>query len=746
MKSFCFYVTLLLLFVPDCLYAGDADNLMIRFRQYNIQDELISNEINSIHQDRKGFIWFGGSNGLSRFDGCEFTHFRSNSGPDGKEFSSNTILCIGEDSRDRLWLATPLGLNVFDLHTQSVSRIDNELLAQDKINTLLVVNDETILVGCSEGLYVYDVPADSVWRFVPRNSPAEIKQVRNLYRDSRGNIWIGRWKRGFVTIDLEQRRLIDREYPGLESNLSITCFKEDHLGNMCVGTWGNGLIYIENPLDPVNLRIRRLITSEKTENHVDWNMISDINVDAQNNLWIGSPNGLRIVAADDRGFTPRKFSPIDNSNRYKSHYIQKIFQDKNGVMWMSDFGSGIITAVPYKSEIMEVDLRRYGLQRSAVTAIYQASDSVLWLGLIRHVMAAYDLKTNKLTRSADPMLKSINGKSNAVVGFAEIEQTGQVFLATRYYGVYELQKSGSRIAGIRHIDTHREPVRNLCTNAIVKDADNNVWIATRGGVVILEYDARTKSHRLVDPDGINELLEYHEVSALYVDSSGAVWIGTNEFGLSRLVCRNGKIEHFKTYNTRNKGIGSNKIRTVYEDSRHRVWAGTQGGGLCLYDGKADCFGIIKNIHLVSSDTVMSIVEDDAHNLWLATNSGLVCYNPDVAQGDIKKFGSGNGLSNKLFIGNSSLKLGGKIVLGGYDGLTIFDPHKLMTEKIAASPAIVDIQIFNKSLNQLPGERRDKITRVLPPYTRTISLTHRDYSVSIKYVSPNFENNAQSRYA
>lgn len=46
------------------------------FRHYNIENGVSSNCITSIIQDQKGYIWMGTENGLSRFDGTQFSFYR----------------------------------------------------------------------------------------------------------------------------------------------------------------------------------------------------------------------------------------------------------------------------------------------------------------------------------------------------------------------------------------------------------------------------------------------------------------------------------------------------------------------------------------------------------------------------------------------------------------------------------------------------------------------------------------------
>lgn len=46
-------------------------------RQFPFFNQLSSNEIFSIHQDREGYFWIGTTNGLARYDGYQLNTFRT---------------------------------------------------------------------------------------------------------------------------------------------------------------------------------------------------------------------------------------------------------------------------------------------------------------------------------------------------------------------------------------------------------------------------------------------------------------------------------------------------------------------------------------------------------------------------------------------------------------------------------------------------------------------------------------------
>lgn len=87
----------------------------LKFENLSTIDGLSSSTCVDIHQDAEGFLWFATINGLNKYDGYEFTIYRTVVG-DPHSISSNRVHAITEDKQGRLWIGTGSGLNVFDKH------------------------------------------------------------------------------------------------------------------------------------------------------------------------------------------------------------------------------------------------------------------------------------------------------------------------------------------------------------------------------------------------------------------------------------------------------------------------------------------------------------------------------------------------------------------------------------------------------------------------------------------------------
>ena len=70
----------------------------IRFKRIGIEQGLSNSTIETIFQDKRGFIWFGTRDGLNRYDGYQFNIYRYDS-KDTNSISDNYIRYIYEDRK-----------------------------------------------------------------------------------------------------------------------------------------------------------------------------------------------------------------------------------------------------------------------------------------------------------------------------------------------------------------------------------------------------------------------------------------------------------------------------------------------------------------------------------------------------------------------------------------------------------------------------------------------------------------------
>jgi ligand-binding sensor domain-containing protein/serine phosphatase RsbU (regulator of sigma subunit) len=80
--------------------------------------------------------------------------------------------------------------------------------------------------------------------------------------------------------------------------------------------------------------------------------------------------------------------------------------------------------------------------------------------------------------------------------------------------------------------------------------------------------------------------------------------------------------NFENFTLEN-GLPQATIFCTFQDSRGYLWLGTEGSGVCRFDGKN--FQVINQANGLSGNVVRSIIEDNYGRLWFGTDAGVSVY-------------------------------------------------------------------------------------------------------------------------
>ena len=199
--TFLLFCGFLFVAVPECLALGSRTGFLA-FEVPSILGSLPNKDVQSVYQDRDGYIWICTRNGLFQYDGYSIVTYKSNySRPD--LLTSNNVLCVAEDLEHRLWIGTHNGLNVLDKRTGAVRKFGEDKIVTGAVPQILVTSAGRIFLGTDAGLYEYLEKSDS-FRLMGKETTEGVfagAPVKSLFEDDRGDVWIGTWNAGLYRIE-----------------------------------------------------------------------------------------------------------------------------------------------------------------------------------------------------------------------------------------------------------------------------------------------------------------------------------------------------------------------------------------------------------------------------------------------------------------------------------------------------------------------------------------------------------------
>jgi len=184
--------------VVGCLAfaARHADAQKLQFRALTPDDGLSSSRVQSIHQDSRGFMWFGTTKGLNRYDGYGFTIYRHRDG-DATSLPANDALTIYEDAQKTIWVGTPAGLSRYDRERDAFRNFN--VVGSDAVQVNAVLEAQgTLWLGTARGLFRFDRATGKATSY---GGPLGTLDVQALFEDSGKHLWIGTNGSGAFELD-----------------------------------------------------------------------------------------------------------------------------------------------------------------------------------------------------------------------------------------------------------------------------------------------------------------------------------------------------------------------------------------------------------------------------------------------------------------------------------------------------------------------------------------------------------------
>lgn len=679
----------------------------ITITHFSANNKLPGESIQCIFQDRYGILWMGiESAGLTKYDGKTHTQYR-NSPNDTSSISTNYPVSIIEDDLGYIWVATTDGLNKLNRFTGKFQRFrkepdNNFSLSSNIINKLIIDKLGFIWIATSNGITILNPSKDEFIRLFNNpdpQTPAADNEIYALHMDRDGNIWIGSALQGLYMINQDTYLPVLKRWDKEPSeNLEIPT-KE-------VRKW-------DTELKRINLQTIRTITSANTDtiwigsqtglfrylkknntfehfrfttpehNHLNTCTYLTLYIDSTNYLWAGSSNdGLVAINLNNNQVNYLNEDEYA-TNQLKSNAIRDIVQTHCGLIWIATKFGGLHyfdsrkQTFPLIKKSTEPD---FGLSDDFVLSVAEDVDGFIWTGTKGGGLNRYnpETKTFKWYRKGS---KAGNIQSNRI----ECMQTDSNH--TLWIGSEDglISKKRNSETFTVHVKVH---VRNIYISE-----DRYIWIGTTNG--LFRYNIE---YAQLDPlptrhkdffDKENNI----GITRVFEDSKGILWIATNANGLFEYHKNSDKLINH-THNIEVPySISGNQVRAVYEDSKNRLWIGTKSDGLNLYDYASGHFIQVSTPKTLPSNTIYHILEDNSGYLWLGTHNGISRFNPEDEK--FVLFSTHHGLQGLIFEINAHCKTkNGLLLMGGSQGLNIFNPDEINFQTYKAPLIISRFSVFN----------------------------------------------------
>lgn len=535
------------------------------FQEYSLLRKNDPVQINSILQDKKGYMWFATSKGLFSFDGKQQQHYPQIDGP-----AHEGATALAEDSIGRIWIGYGNGQVGFIEDGRLESFSPDEGSATKAVSDILFDSKGNLWFSTlNDGLYYYT--SERLYRVDDAEGLPDL-YIYDLEEDTDGHIWAGTDGGAAICTLTENKISIDvLDYDdGLPDNIIKKIVQRDR-NTILLGTEDAGIIAYDlisrnhkpvlkgpwayGPISDFKLKDDKIwiacpqqgllvydITNNQTQLYASTEKelltsIQRLASDLEGNIWIGAKSHLSRTAGDGLQF-------IEHTGSGRNTSILAVTADADDNIWYSN-SEGLFKKASNKTGITR-PLQNTPFEKYTVISLYTDAKGYVWAGMYGEGVLRINIRTGKINH----FLKQIsNGNVLSITGDA-----------------------------------------------------NTVWLGTLGGIskINLADDETVSFTSFSSADGLISDFIYQ----VYLADNRA-WFATDGKGVAML-----DKDGFHHYN---EGLPSAVIYGMAQDGEGKLWVNIEGHGLYIFNGRkfypCDSTAVLRdnNIHALAADRAGNIV-------------------------------------------------------------------------------------------------------------------------------------------
>jgi signal transduction histidine kinase/ligand-binding sensor domain-containing protein/DNA-binding response OmpR family regulator len=707
LKKHIFYIVLFLILVSVDSRAEYPP--ISRFDKITQDNGLSSNHVLCIFQEEAGWMWMGTNLGLNRYDGYQFTIYKSDVDGLGT-LRGELIRCIFEDQENRIWIGTERGgLNLFNRYKETFTHFmfkESEIDTIFSVNCITVNRSNRLFLGTNKGVAFLN--EDNQLELLPIKALQEAgnPEVTKIYFDKKNNLWIGTLSGLFVydfSIDRgEQKLLPETVIP--QDEIHSFFFDSDNI--LWIGTYNSG-VYTANVNSGIIKKFDTWINFARSET------VRAIQEDKQGVMWFGTRGGL--ISYDKKTQAINSFlRDEDESLSLSLNSVLSLCVDSKGDLWIGTRG-GVNYRNIDKQAFIHIKASKNDnrfLNNAEIYSFY-FNETDLLIGTESGGVNIYNTLTHRFR-----YLTTKNGLSGDCVK-SFVKEGNEILIGTYQGGITIIDANTYNVKSIlRNKKDDESSLKDDAVWHLFKDSKGNIWVATNKGIAL--YNSKTKTFTQQNDFFPNQVCYW-----IKEDLSGDLWFGGDD-----LFIYNPAMNTVRKYNER--------TRDFIATANNQFWLATRGHGLALFEKEKGTLKYFTESDGLCNNNVQSLQRDESGDIWLSTSNGLSRF--DEATKEFTNFDVSDGLQDNQFNYGAAAAQGIRLIYGGINGVNIFNPGEIRKSSFIAPIVFTGLKIFNRPVEI--GTFIDKSINML----KQIELTSKQNVFSIEFAALSFANSQKNEYA
>ncbi len=701
------------------------------FTHLSQSDGLLHNNVLSVTQDGKGFIWVATQNGLQRYDGSRFTTYPEmlNNPDDGLTYNAEMF---ADKTNNTVWISNNSGIERLDLARNRFSLYNQQQLLNDAAYhyTVYRTPDQHRYLLDHNVIFEIDSATNKPVLFRFNFLPPNNAQASFVATDTLG-------QRTWAVIGADKILMFDKrtgmghvspEATPAHPLLDKRSFKNDGIGfrfimidsrqNIWLSTWGDDLYRYDALLNKVFTYSLRALSPTVRPQGIDIliPLVNTMLEDDHHHVWIGTENrGLLSYDLESDEFTRllSTESPSQGLDYYTKVY--SLFQDKDQNIWVGT-DKGISIFNPYRqyfTSIRHSDENPNTIEKGEILNVIQVSNGDLYIGSWGGGMAIYDSRGNFKKNVHFPGAT----EQNFIWSFSQFNEN-ELWLGCQAGFLIKYN-----MATGAYTSSQPEVFASSTIRWMQKDQWDNTWFGVQNGK-IMRWDKAM--NRFIFSGYPRGKPSRGNVLNMLIDHEHRFWVSTSngfkEFDPVRMVYKT----EWTPDGNHSAGLSGKTCQGIEEYNDSTLLIATNYGGLNVFNKRSGRFTTLGVKDGLPSNTIYAVKKGNEGYVWITTDYGLYQYHPILKK--LVPYRLEKGVITSSFFSTVFLPLrSGQWLTHSIAEAVIFDPLQLAIPEKLPRVEVTGFRVYER-----PIEIDSLLFR-----GAAMELGYRDNFITIEFAALNF---------
>lgn len=614
-----------LLLFPLCCFSQEPYSI-----NFNRADGLPTTNIYNSFQDKEGFMWFATDMGVLKYNGSHFTHFSTDDG-----LADNEVFGFFQDSKGRIWFVTYNGKIGYYYKNRFYNQTNDSRLNQPKnLGMILKISEDANgkinIIYYKGSMFTIDFNGkNSYFNFKGNTIYDQFHYAKSIYFLTQNGI-----------VNTKDNHVVPLN---ADSNLSNVIFRTLYHKESFYFSFNNKVyVFRDNKINKI------------VELNIATNEIISLFIDTEDNLWLGTRNGVY-----------KKSLPDQNAKilfYFKGKIISSIHEDFEKNKWITTLDNGIYFLPTNNTFIINGNSG----EKLNITCLSKDKSNSLWAGTNNddyYIIRNKSIKSFKLQSNVIP--------NNAI---SQIYHTKNSTFIIGNHAVQSIKKN------------KKTTIQFVGGRSFLEDSNGDYWF---GASYLLKLNAKQFQNLTnVGFLSTNAMVKIKNRTTSLISHDDVIWAGTNN-GIFSI--ENNKINPISEKISETKTAISD---LYFQTSTNSLIVGSTSKGLFIFKDNQLIKHLSKKTGL-TSNTVYSIKKGFTENTFFVCNNyGLDKIEYNGNQYTIQNMNSVFGLQktkiNDVEIVNDSL------YVASDNGLFVIDAKNLKANFTKPKILLESINVNNKS--------------------------------------------------